>query len=104
MQGDHGALFSMFPTNGRVDESVLHVSLLVPEEPQTDAARRHWEVNLELLCAAVTEDFAIGERMQSAFASGANTHTTYGRTEPGLDVYHRHINAAIGKAGTRPQP
>jgi phenylpropionate dioxygenase-like ring-hydroxylating dioxygenase large terminal subunit len=103
MQGDHGALFSMFPANGRVDEAVLYISLLVPDEPLTDSLRQHWEVNLDLLCSAVYEDFAIGERMQRAFSSGANTHTTYGRIEPGLDVYHRHINAAIGKVGTRPQ-
>jgi phenylpropionate dioxygenase-like ring-hydroxylating dioxygenase large terminal subunit len=102
MQGDHGALFAMFPVADRVDEAVLHVSLLIPEEPQTDAARQHWETNLELLCAAVTEDFAIGERIQRTLTSGANTHTTYGRIEPGLDVYHRHINEAIGKASTRP--
>ena len=102
MQGDHGALFAMFPANDRVDESVLYVSLLVPEAPATESARRHWDTNLKLVCSAVNEDFAIGERMQRAFGSGANTHTTYGRIEPGLDVYHRHINAAIGKTGTRP--
>jgi hypothetical protein len=102
MQGDHGALFSMYPVADRVDESVLHVALLIPEEPTTDAARQHWDTNLELLCSAVTEDFAIGERIQRTLSSGANTHTTYGRIEPGLDVYHRHINAAIGKATTRP--
>jgi len=103
MQGDHGALFAMFPANDRVDEAVLYVSLLIPEAPATETAREHWDTNLKLVCQAVHEDFAIGERMQRAFSSGANTHTTYGRNEPGLDVYHRHINAAIGKTGTRPQ-
>jgi phenylpropionate dioxygenase-like ring-hydroxylating dioxygenase large terminal subunit len=103
MQGDHGALFAMFPANGRVDESVLYISLLIPEMPKSDKMRLHWETNLKLLCSAVHEDFAIGERMQRAFGSGANTHTTYGRIEPGLDVYHRHINAALGKTRTRPE-
>ena len=103
MQGDHGALFAMYPVADRVDESVLHVSLLIPEEPTTEVARKHWDTNLELLCSAVTEDFAIGERIQRGLSSGANTHTTYGRIEPGLDVYHRHINAALGKPTTRPR-
>ena len=102
MQGDHGSLFSMFPVNNRVDESVLYISLLIPELPKTQSAKEHWDTNLKLLCSAIFEDFAIGESIQRSISSGANTHTTYGRIEPGLDVYHRHINEAIGKKGTRP--
>ncbi len=93
--GDHFNVFVIFPGE-RIDESVCYFTVFTPDEPLTDAARRHWDKNVDLTLRTIeTEDFVMGESIQRGLASGANTHMTYGRFEAGLPTFHRAIAQAL---------
>jgi hypothetical protein len=72
-------------------------SLYTPEPATTDAARRHFQANFDLLVRTVEdEDFVLCEQIQRGFHGGGNDTVVYGRNEPGLAHYHRMLAAALG--------
>ena len=98
-QGDHIETWRVYPAGNGTDESVMHVSLYMPEPATTEKARLHWEKNLDLLLRTVElEDFPLGEDIQRGFHSGAQDHITFGRNEPCLAHYHRAIKNALQPA------
>ena len=54
VQGDHVELARVFPNEGRVDRSVMELSLYVPQAPSTDEERVHWDKNMQLVLDVVT--------------------------------------------------
>jgi hypothetical protein len=52
------------------------------------------------------EDLPVGRTIQAGFASGAQTHTVFGRNEPAMIHYHRALRAALGldQAGLQAWP
>lgn len=55
---------------------------------------------MQLVLDVVTgEDFPAGRGIQIGLASGAQTHTVYGRNEPAMIHYHRSIRSALGGGG-----
>ena len=96
-QGDHIEMFRIFPVDGRPDRAVMETSLYIPKPIDNEDERRHWDANMELVIRVVTtEDFPASRTMQSGFASGAQSHTVYGRNEPSLQHYHKSIRRALG--------
>lgn len=96
-QQDHVETFQAFPKQGSPDESDIVVSLYCPTKPETDSENRHWQNNFDLLMNVTgNEDFALCEKIQRGFYTGAQSHVTYGRNEPGLQHYHRSIKQALG--------
>ncbi len=99
-QQDHIETFHAFPKNNSPDEADIVVSLYCPNVPETDSAVRHWTKNFDLLMNVTEgEDFALCEKIQKGFYSGAQSHIVYGRNEPGLQHYHRSIKSALGLSG-----
>ena len=97
LQGDHVELARIFPREGRVDRAVMDLALYIPRAPVTDEERTHWDKNMELVLNVVTgEDFPAGRSIQIGLASGAQTHTVFGRNEPAMIHYHRSLRAALG--------
>ena len=72
----------------RLAETVIESYTLVPERPTTDKARAHRDANTAILYEAVDEDLALGESIQRALASGANTHVQFGAFEHALAHFH----------------
>lgn len=102
VQGDHVEIHRIFPRDHRVDRAVMETTLYVPKAPTTDAERRHWDKNMELVMAVVTgEDFPAGRSMQIGFQSRAQSHVVYGRNEPAMIHYHRALDRALAEAGTQ---
>jgi phenylpropionate dioxygenase-like ring-hydroxylating dioxygenase large terminal subunit len=96
VQGDHVELARVFPQYGRVDRSVMELSLYVPQAPSTDEERAHWDKNMQLVLDVVTgEDFPAGRTIQIGLTSGAQTHTVFGRNEPAMIHYHRSMRVAL---------
>lgn len=94
-QGEQMELWQIFP-GATPDESHFRVTLYSPEPALTEKARRHWDRNFELVLHVVeNEDFPVGEGIQQGFRSQAQTHTVFGRNEPGLAHYHREITTAL---------
>jgi phenylpropionate dioxygenase-like ring-hydroxylating dioxygenase large terminal subunit len=97
LQGDHVEVTRIFPRENRVDRAVMDLALYVPRAPVTDEERTHWDKNMQLTLDVVTgEDFPAGRSMQAGFASGAQTHTVFGRNEPAMIHYHRSLREALG--------
>jgi phenylpropionate dioxygenase-like ring-hydroxylating dioxygenase large terminal subunit len=95
-QADHVEVWRMFPKSGRADACKVYLSLYTPEPATTEAARRHWQANIDLALKAVDEeDFRLGEGIQVGFGSGAQEHVTYGRNEPGLIHFHGSLGRAL---------
>lgn len=96
-QLDHVELWQVYPVADKVDEAVVVMSLYTPEPPLDDAARGHWERNIDLVMHVVeNEDFPLGEGVQQGFLSPAQEHILFGRNEPALTHFHRAIGAALG--------
>jgi phenylpropionate dioxygenase-like ring-hydroxylating dioxygenase large terminal subunit len=97
VQGDHVELARIYPTQDRVDRAVMDLALYVPKAPSTEAERQHWDKNMQLVLDVVTgEDFPAGCTIQIGLASGAQTHTVYGRNEPAMIHYHQSMLKALG--------
>ncbi|HVC52252.1 MAG TPA: SRPBCC family protein [Stellaceae bacterium] len=97
-QRDHVEIWHMYPGE-TPDETVMCVSLYIPEPVSSASARRHWENNFNLLMATVErEDFPTCEGMQRGFHSPAQDAITFGRNEPALQHYHKSIRAALAEA------
>ena len=77
--GDHATVLGVWPSG--VGASTIDAVTLVPEPPATEKARAYWDKNVKIFWDALMEDFALMDSMQSTFASGANTHLTFGRSE-----------------------
>ena len=91
------AIFAMFP-NGDANHSVMHLSFCLPEKPETEKAKAYWDKNASLIRTALGEDFVVGEGIQAGFASGANTHLTFGRYEKGLTHFHDIVEEAMARS------
>lgn len=77
--GDHATVFGVWPRG--IGASTIDAITLIPEPPTTEKARTYWDKNVEVFWDALMEDFALMESMQSTFASGANSHLSFGRSE-----------------------
>jgi phenylpropionate dioxygenase-like ring-hydroxylating dioxygenase large terminal subunit len=99
VQGDHVELARVFPCDDRTDRAVMDLGLYVPHAPSTEDERVHWDKNMALvLDVVVGEDFLAGRSIQIGLTSGAQTHTVYGRNEPGMIHYHQSLRRALGLA------
>jgi phenylpropionate dioxygenase-like ring-hydroxylating dioxygenase large terminal subunit len=97
-QRDHVETWHFFPGDA-VDETVIYVSLYIPEPVANPKAKEHWDRNFNLLMATVElEDFPTCEGMQIGFHSGAQDAITFGRNEPALQHFHKSIRAALATA------
>jgi phenylpropionate dioxygenase-like ring-hydroxylating dioxygenase large terminal subunit len=93
---DHCSVFTSFPVS--VDESVMHLSVLVDPAERAKKPQAYWDGTVGMLQTALAEDFAIGEGVQRNFRSGANCRQTFGKFEKALGWYHREIDTALAMA------
>lgn len=90
VQQDHVMWFHFEP----ISESMTHMRMatLVPRSaPETPEMQQHWEKNQKITVTALTEDFELGEEIQSGFASRGNPSHLFGRFEGALNRF----NAAV---------
>lgn len=70
-----------------------------PSDREASAeATRHWRKNHEITARTLSEDFAIGESIQSGLSSGANADLHFGRFEGALDRFNRIVEEELAAA------
>ena len=82
------------------DLTVVEDFMLIPEAPQTERARDHWERSWALLDGGVfaSEDFRAAELGQQGLSTGAVPHLTIGTLEGGIVRFHEIVSEALRAA------
>lgn len=97
VQGDHVETWRICPDGDDPDACIVEASLFTPEPADSEKARLHWDRNWALLLRTVyEEDFPLGETIQQGFHAGAQERIVYGRNEPGMINFHRHVRRGLG--------
>ncbi|MEM9176550.1 MAG: SRPBCC family protein [Myxococcota bacterium] len=79
------------------DETRLRLTTLVPANEHTEARAAYWRANHDFTIQTLDEDFEIGEGIQRALATGANTTLKFGRFEGALARFNDAVDAQIGR-------
>ena len=80
-----------------LDQIYWEHDLIIPEEPENEKARAHWELNYELIQNGVFkgEDLWVCEQIQRGLGSGANERFTYGVDETPIAWFHAELDRRI---------
>lgn len=75
------------------DSNVTLMNYLLPQKPETDEAMAAFDQMCDFFYNVVEEeDYGLGRKVQSGLESGAMTHITFGRNEPGNQHFHRWLD------------
>lgn len=99
IQPDHATVLHTFPTGPATTR--IESYTLIPEPPETEKARRYWDANNAIFCAAIDEDYQMGESIQRGLAAGANRSLRFGRFEQALGYFHDAVERALDTAPGR---
>ncbi|MDH3234234.1 MAG: aromatic ring-hydroxylating dioxygenase subunit alpha [Alphaproteobacteria bacterium] len=97
VQPDFQTLLNFVPV--AVDETEIDHIMLIPQAPQNEDERAHFERAFDFMDSGVFngEDVWVAEQAQSVIDAGANEVMTLGTFEHGVKFFHDTLEAAIGE-------
>jgi len=116
LRRDTNLVYSIFPTSQflvqedhivwihempmAADQTYVRLLTLVPEDfDRSDAeAAEHWWKNHDITVRTLSEDFDIGESIQSGLLSGANDELRFGRFEGALHQFNEIVDRHVATA------
>lgn len=93
VQAGYTQLSTLEPT--AVDRTRVHEITLIPSEPETEIAERHWQASVDLHRRTLAQEYAVAESIQRGLASGANEVLTFATFEDGTPRFHRQLDQAL---------
>ena len=95
VQPDFVSRATVYPVS--IDEIYWEHDLIIPEVPDNEKARAHWELNYELIQNGVfdKEDLWVCEQIQKGIGSGANEFMTCGTEEAPIYWWHQELSKRL---------
>ena len=92
---DHFQTWRVYPISP--DRSVIYHSMFLPEPPANDEQREEYEAYFKMIRdVAVTEDYALVDKINRGLSSGIKREVLVGRNEPGVQNMHRQLHEILG--------
>lgn len=87
------------------DRNVTVMNYIFPRKPETDEDLQRLDEMCDFFFNVVEEeDYMLGLQVQNGLESGAMTHQTFGRNEPGNQFFHKWLDYYLDETGETPKP
>ncbi|RVU05741.1 (2Fe-2S)-binding protein [Novosphingobium umbonatum] len=81
------------------------LNYILPQKPESEEAMQAFDQMCDFFYNVVLEeDYFLGLKVQNGLESGAMTHQTFGRNEPGNQFFHQWIAYYLDETGQTPHP
>ncbi|MEO0033868.1 MAG: hypothetical protein RIS94_3626 [Pseudomonadota bacterium] len=99
-----GQLAQLFP-GPKADQNTTVMNYIFPTKPETPEGLEALDKMCDFFFDVVEEeDYFLGLKVQNGLESGAMTHQTFGRNEPGNQFFHKWIAYYLDETGQTPKP
>ncbi len=99
-----GQLAQLFP-GPKVNENTTVMNYIFPTKPETAEGLETLDKMCDFFFDVVEEeDYFLGLKVQNGLESGAMTHQTFGRNEPGNQFFHKWVAYYLDETGQTPMP
>ena len=87
------------------DRNTTILNYIFPKKPETEAEMQALDQMCDFFYNVVLEeDYFLGLKVQAGLQSGAMTHQTFGRNEPGNQYFHQWLDYYLDETGRTPAP
>lgn len=99
-----GQLAQLFP-GPKANQNTTVMNYIFPVKPETEEGLAALDQMCDFFFDVVEEeDYFLGLKVQNGLESGAMTHQTFGRNEPGNQFFHKWIAYYLDESGQTPMP
>ncbi|MDT0510078.1 SRPBCC family protein [Novosphingobium sp. MMS21-SN21R] len=99
-----GQLAQLFP-GPNANQNTTVMNYIFPVKPATPEALETLDKMCDFFFDVVEEeDYFLGLKVQNGLESGAMTHQTFGRNEPGNQFFHKWVAYYLDESGSTPVP
>ena len=87
------------------DTNTTMMNYIFPKKPESEAELQKLDEMCDFFYQVVLdEDYALGLKVQKGLESGAMTHLTFGRNEPGNQFFHKWVDYYLAEPGSVAPP